>query len=225
MAEKVFFITGGTSGIGEATARLATQSGHRVFITGRSQEKLAKIIASHPKMDGVVADASSWEETQMAVRRALDMFGRIDVGIANAGFTSTGNFATGDPEKWKDMVLTNVYGAALLAKATLPALEKTKGHFLLVGSVAGHKEIPGSLYSVTKWAVTGMAESLRQQVTGQGIRVTLISPGRVDTPFWNAKPAQSLTSEDIARTVMWAVDQPPHMDVNEILVRPVGQDV
>jgi NADP-dependent 3-hydroxy acid dehydrogenase YdfG len=121
------------------------------------------------------------------------------------------------------MVLTNVYGAALTIRATLPAVRETRGHVLLTGSVAGRRALPGSLYSATKWAVTAMGESLRQEVEGTGIRVTLIEPGMVDTPFFDNRPRGALEADDIARTVMFAVGQPAHVDVNEILVRPTSQ--
>jgi NADP-dependent 3-hydroxy acid dehydrogenase YdfG len=122
------------------------------------------------------------------------------------------------------MVLTNVYGAALTIRATIPALKESKGHLLLTGSVAGRRALPGSLYSSTKWAVTGMGESARQELNDTGVRVTVIEPGMVDTPFFeNGAAPGALTADDVARAVMFAVSQPPHVDVNEILVRPTSQ--
>jgi NADP-dependent 3-hydroxy acid dehydrogenase YdfG len=229
MSSKIWLITGGTSGIGAATAMMAVEKGDKVFITGRSSKRLQAVLEAIGKPDqvsGMVADAASWEDNQTAVRKAVEQFSMIDIVFANAGFTATGDFKTGDPAIWKDMVLTNVYGAGLLVKASLPELEKTRGHILLTGSVAGRKHIPGSMYSVTKWAVAGMAENLRLQVAKHGIRVTLISPGRVETPFWPQLPnAPMLTAEDVAQAAFWATRQPAHVDVNEILIRPLGQDV
>jgi NADP-dependent 3-hydroxy acid dehydrogenase YdfG len=122
------------------------------------------------------------------------------------------------------MVLTNVYGAALTIRATLPALREARGHLLLTGSVAGRRVLPGSLYSCTKHAVTAMAEALRQELDGSGIRVTLISPGMVDTPFFDAgAPDWALRTDDVADAVLYAVTRPERVDVNEILVRPMGQ--
>jgi NADP-dependent 3-hydroxy acid dehydrogenase YdfG len=122
------------------------------------------------------------------------------------------------------MVLTNVYGAALTIRATMDALKETKGHLLLTGSVAGRRALPGSLYSATKWAVTGMGESARQDFNDSGVRVTVIEPGMTDTPFFDTPPEiEALHPDDIARAVMFAVQQPPHMDVNEILIRPTAQ--
>jgi NADP-dependent 3-hydroxy acid dehydrogenase YdfG len=121
------------------------------------------------------------------------------------------------------MVLTNVYGAALTIRATLPALKESRGHLLLTGSVAGRRVLQGSLYSATKWAVTAMGESARQELNGTGVRVTVIEPGMVDTPFFDNPPSDALQPDDVARAVMFAVSQPPHVDVNEILVRPTAQ--
>jgi NADP-dependent 3-hydroxy acid dehydrogenase YdfG len=145
------------------------------------------------------------------------------VVFANAGFGAPRGFLESDTEHWRAMLLTNVYGAALTIRATLPAVRDTRGHVLLTGSVAGRRALPGSLYSATKWAVTAMGESLRQEVDGTGIRVTLIEPGMVDTPFFDNRPEGALEADDIARAVMFAVSQPPHVDVNEILVRPTSQ--
>ena len=99
------------------------------------------------------------------------------------------------------------------------------GHILLTGSVAGRIAIPGSLYSSTKWAVTGMGMSLRGELAGSGVRVTLIEPGMVDTPFFDDRPQQALQDTDVANAVMYAVSQPPHVDVSEVLIRPVTQPV
>ena len=121
------------------------------------------------------------------------------------------------------MVLTNVYGAALTIRATLPSLMQARGHLLLTGSVAGRRALPGSLYSATKWAVTAMGEAARQELDGTGVRVTLIEPGMVSTPFFDNPVSNALSADDVARAVMFAVSQPPHVDVNEILVRPTAQ--
>jgi NADP-dependent 3-hydroxy acid dehydrogenase YdfG len=125
------------------------------------------------------------------------------------------------------MVLTNVLGAAYTIRATLPAIRDTaeQGHILLTSSVAGRRPLPGSLYSATKHAVTAMAECLRQELRGNGdrIRVTCIEPGMVDTPFFDDRPSNALEADDIARAVLYALGQPPHVDVNEVLIRPTSQ--
>jgi len=126
-------------------------------------------------------------------------------------------------EQWRDMVLTNVLGAAYTIRASIPALTDSTGHLLLTSSVAGRRAISGSLYSATKHAVTAMAEAARQDLHGTGIRVTSIEPGMVDTPFFDNRPTAALEPDDIARAVLYAVSQPPHVDVNEILIRPTSQ--
>jgi NADP-dependent 3-hydroxy acid dehydrogenase YdfG len=127
------------------------------------------------------------------------------------------------PERWREMVLTNVYGAALTLRATIPALTESRGHLLLTSSVAGRRVLPGSLYSCTKHAVTAMGEAARQDLHGTGVRVTVVEPGMTDTPFFEQRPKDALQDDDIARAVIYAVSQPPHVDVNEILVRPTAQ--
>jgi NADP-dependent 3-hydroxy acid dehydrogenase YdfG len=129
------------------------------------------------------------------------------------------------------MVLTNVYGAALTIRATLPhLLERGDGHFLITSSVAGRQALPGSLYSATKWAATAIGESLRAELRqmhdNKGIKVTLIEPGMVDTDFFDNRPGKwVLQDSDIAKAVIYALDQGPNVDVNEILIRPTGQPI
>jgi NADP-dependent 3-hydroxy acid dehydrogenase YdfG len=160
---------------------------------------------------------------------ALAGFGRIDAVFANAGFGATRGFLEESPEHWRSMVLTNVYGVALTIRATLPhLLERGDGHFIVTSSIAGRRVLPGSLYSATKWAATAIGEALRQELRqmheNHGIKVTLIEPGMVDTPFFENRPGDSaLGDDDIARAVMFALEQPEGVDVNEILIRPISQ--
>jgi NADP-dependent 3-hydroxy acid dehydrogenase YdfG len=225
--DPVFLITGASTGIGAATARHAAEAGYRLVLSARSEDKLAAIaeeLGGDERALAVTCDVTEWSDQQALVERALDAYGRIDVAFANAGFGGPRGFDQGDVEDWKQMVLTNVYGAALTIRATMDPLKASKGHLLLTGSVAGRRALQGSLYSATKWAVTGMGESARQDFNDSGVRVTLIEPGMTDTPFFDTPPQiEALTPDDIARAVMFAVQQPPHMDVNEILIRPTAQ--
>jgi len=225
--DPVFLITGASTGIGAATARQAAAAGHRLVLAARSEDKLealAEELGGGARAIAVACDVTEWEQQEALVARALDAFGRIDVAFTNAGFGGARGFLNGDPDEWRDMVLTNVLGAALTIRATIPALTDSKGHLLLTGSVAGRRALPGSLYSCTKWAVTAMGEAARLDLNGTGVRVTLVEPGMVDTPFFDDRPRNALEADDIARAVMYAVSQPPHVDVNEILIRPTAQD-
>jgi NADP-dependent 3-hydroxy acid dehydrogenase YdfG len=121
------------------------------------------------------------------------------------------------------MLLTNVYGVGLTVQYCLPLLRESRGHVLLTGSIAGRVTISGSMYSATKWAVTAIGYGLREEVRGSGIRVTLIQPGVVDTPFFDQLPEDALQPADVANAVTYALAQPAHVDVNEIVVRPTPQ--
>ncbi len=227
MSDPVFLITGASSGIGAATARAAAQGGYRLALAARSTDRLDELASELGGPERALAlpcDVTEWGQQQAMVASTLEHFGRIDRVFANAGFGAKRGFLEESPEQWRAMVLTNVYGAALTIRATIEALRESRGHLLLTGSVAGRRALPGSLYSATKWAVTGMGESARQELNGSGVRVTLIEPGMVDTPFFTNRPTDALTPDDVAAAVMYAVSQPPHVDVNEILIRPTAQD-
>lgn len=225
----VLLITGASSGIGAATARHAVEAGWRVVLAARSEEKLealASELGGESTATSLRCDVTSWDDQQAAVGAALDAFGRLDASLANAGFGATRGYLEETVEHWKAMIDTNVYGCALSIRAALTHFrEQNAGHMLLTGSVAGRRALPGSLYSATKWAVTAMGEGLRAEVADSPIRVTLIEPGAVDTPFFDNRPTGALEPDDVARAVVYAVSQPPHVEVNEILVRPVNQPV
>jgi NADP-dependent 3-hydroxy acid dehydrogenase YdfG len=227
MSDPVFLITGASSGIGAATARQAAEAGYRLVLGARSLDRLealAEELGGPERALGVRCDVMDWSDQEALAAAAVGRFGRIDVAFANAGFGAKRGFLEESVDHWRDMVLTNVYGAALTIRATLPALKEARGHLLLTGSVAGRRALPGSLYSCTKWAVTAMGEAARLELNGTGVRVTLIEPGMVATPFFETRPSDALEADDIARAVMFAVAQPPHIDVNEVLVRPIAQE-
>lgn len=224
--DRVFLITGASTGIGAATARQAAEAGYRLVLAARSTDKLQALadeLGGSERALAVACDVTEWEQVEALAQETLDTFGQIDVVFANAGFGATRGFTKETPEQWKSMVLTNVLGPAYTIRATIDALRASKGHLLLTSSVAGRRALPGSLYSSTKHAVTAMAESARQELNDSGVRVTSIEPGMVDTPFFDNRPTGALEADDIARAVMYAVSQPPHVDVNEILIRPTSQ--
>jgi NADP-dependent 3-hydroxy acid dehydrogenase YdfG len=229
--DPVLLITGASSGIGAATARAAAD-GHRLVLAARRLEDLEALageLGGEERAIAVRCDVTEWDQVEAMVATALEEFGRVDRVFANAGFGATRGFLEESVEHWRSMVLTNVYGVALTIRATLPhLLERGDGHFLVTSSVAGRRALPGSLYSATKWAATAIGEALRAELRqmheNHGIRVTLIEPGMTDTPFFDNRPGEwALRDDDIARAVMYALEQPPGVDVNEILIRPTSQ--
>jgi NADP-dependent 3-hydroxy acid dehydrogenase YdfG len=222
-------ITGASTGIGAATARHAVEAGWRVALAARSEDKLEELVRQLGEEHAFAkrCDVTEFGDQEALVGATVERFGRIDAAFANAGFGAARGFLKEDPDQWRQMVLTNVLGVAYTIRAVLPHFqERREGHFLLTSSVAGRRSLPGSLYSATKWAVTGMGESLRQELRqeeGAPIRVTLVEPGMVDTPFFDNRPTGVLEADDIARIVMFVLDQPAHVDINEVLVRPTTQ--
>ena len=227
--DPVMLITGASTGIGAATARHAADAGYRVVLAARSEDKLRDLASELG--DRALAqrcDVAQWDDQEALVAATLDAFGRIDVVVANAGFGAARGFLKETPEQWRSMVETNILGVAYSIRATLPhILERGTGHYVITSSIAGRRVLPGSLYSATKHAVTAIGEALRQELRQNDdagdIRMTLIEPGMVDTPFFDNPVSDALEPDDIARAVMFAVQQPEHVDINEILVRPVKQ--
>ena len=226
MSGKVLLISGGTSGVGLAVALQALNSDYQVFVTGTKQEKLDQVLdrIASERLAGCIADTTEWPALEAAVKKARDRFGRIDAIIASAGRSAHGDFESGDPAEWQQMVLTNVLGPALLVRASLPSLQESQGHIMLVGSVLGRRPTAGSLYAATKSAVAAMSESLRQQLCETQIRVCAIHPGRIDTPWWPSGAAPpALDADSVASAVHWVLSQPRDVDINEIVLRPLGQ--
>jgi NADP-dependent 3-hydroxy acid dehydrogenase YdfG len=226
----VTLITGGSSGIGAAAARQLLNLGHSVTVTARNADRLDSFAASvgrPAELLTVAGDASDPAAVQDAVDATLKTFGQLDNAVANAGFATHDSLDDGDPEGWRSMILTNVLGPALLIRAALPALKVSRGRIVLVGSVAGHVHTPGNIYGATKFAVTGLAENTRQLVTGDGIGVTLVSPGAVETHFSDpvgglAPGRERITADQLAASIVWALTQPDGVDINTLIVRPIG---
>ncbi|MCZ4101053.1 SDR family oxidoreductase [Streptomyces sp. H39-C1] len=225
----VTLITGGASGIGAATARLLIQQGHKVAITGRDSERLAAFRAPHDgdNLMTLPGDTSEPADVDSAVRLTRQTWGRLDNVVVNAGFSLPGTLGDHTPEAMRMMVLTNVLGPALMVRACVPYLKETRGRILIVGSVAGVKNTPDNLYSVTKWAAHALAENTRLGVTEDGIGVTLLAPGKVDTPFWDNRGGTPegpvMRAEDVAASILFALSQPEGVDINHLQIRPIGQ--
>jgi NADP-dependent 3-hydroxy acid dehydrogenase YdfG len=232
-SDPVLLITGASSGIGAATARAAAGK-YRLVLAARRFEELEALAAELGGKERALAvpcDVTEWDQVEAMAAAGLERFGRIDAVFANAGFGASRGFLEESVEHWRAMILTNVYGAALTIRATLPhLLERGDGHFLITSSVAGRRALPGSLYSATKWAATAMGEALRAELRqiheNEGIKVTLIEPGMTDTDFFDNRPGEwALQDTDIAKAVMYALEQGPGVDVNEILIRPTSQPI
>ncbi|MFG2946171.1 SDR family oxidoreductase [Streptomyces adustus] len=230
--EPVTLITGGSTGIGAATALALLKQGHRVAVTGRDANKLAAFAESASageRLLTIAGDAADEHHVAAAVRRVTSTWGRLDNVIANAGFSLPGNLESHAPEDMRAMVLTNVLGPALLVRETLPHVRESEGRIVIIGSVAGVRNTPGNLYSVTKWAAHALAENTRLLVGKDGVGVTVVAPGVVDTPFWDERggtpeAAPSMTPEQIADIIVFAVNQPAGVDINHVTLRPTGQN-
>ncbi len=220
--DRVMLITGASTGIGRATAEQAAQAGFRLALAARSEDKLQQLAQSlDTEATAIRCDTREWDSQQAMVERVMAHYGQLDVVFANAGRGGTGGgFSAGEPDSWRDEVLSNVLGPALTLRASLAALKASRGHVLITGSVTGRRTNAGSFYGITKWAVAGMANNLREELRGTGIRVTLLEPGVTDTPFFDNPPNRALRSEDIARSVMFALAQPDSVGLHNMCVLP-----
>jgi NADP-dependent 3-hydroxy acid dehydrogenase YdfG len=220
---RVLLITGASTGIGAATARAAVDRGWRVALTARSKDKLSDLVdeLGDQRSLAVRCDVTDFDDQQRMVEAVLEHFGNIDAVFANAGVGGEpGGFSAAPVESWRKMVDTNILGVAYTLRATLAAVRQAGGHVLLTGSVAGRRTLSGSMYSATKWAVSAIGYGLREELKGTGVRVTLIEPGMVDTPFFDEPKPGVLEAEDIARSVLYALSQPEHVDIHEVMVLP-----
>jgi len=246
----VALVTGASSGIGEATARELAANGSAVALVARRVDRLEaladEIRASGSTAIALEADVTQRSEAEAAVKRAVDELGRLDVLVNNAGVMLLGPVVDAPVEEWERMVQLNVLGLLYCAKAALPhLLEAAEGEprrtadLVNVSSVAGRQVRLGSgVYNATKHAVGAFSESLRQEVTGRHLRVSLVEPGAVDTelPGHNRPEILKglderfadmtrLESQDIADAIAYVVTRPRHVAVNEILVRPTEQQL
>ncbi|WP_135506203.1 SDR family oxidoreductase [Roseovarius aestuariivivens] len=223
MANKTLFITGASSGIGAETARHAIKAGWRVALFARSEDKLTALVDEMGDdlalaLPGDVTDMSA---LQAAMDRTAEHFGGIDAIFANAGKgLDTAGVENGDPEEWKTMLDLNINGLLYTVKCAYPHLQKSKGHAVLTGSVAGKINLSGSIYGASKWFVQGFAGNLSQEMREWGGRCTVICPGMVDTPFFDSPKPDKLKPEDIASAVVYALEQPERADVREMVIMP-----
>lgn len=219
----VLLITGASSGIGAAAARAAAAEGWRLALAARSVDRLEALVAElgADRACAIACDVSDWDDQQRMADAALRRFGRIDAVFANAGTGGRpGGFSAAPVESWRQMVDVNILGVAYTLRATLEHVKAARGHVLITGSIAGRRVLAGSMYAATKWAVSAIGYALREELRGTGVRVTLIEPGMVDTPFFDDPKPDALRPEDVARAVLYALGQPAGVDVHELVVLP-----
>lgn len=244
LAGKVAIVTGASSGIGEATAIALVKEGAKVAIAARRTERLEKVAQEIQQQGGEVISISTdvAEEAQVRnmVTKTVEAWGQVDILVNNAGVMLLGMVDGADTEDWRRMMNINVLGLMYATHTVLPIMKSQKhGHIVNISSVAGRVANAGTgVYNATKWAVNAFSEALRKEVYQNQIRVTIIEPGLVDTElpqhitdtaakeraatFYGS--LKNLESADIATAIIYAVTQPPHVNVNEILIRPTEQE-
>ena len=241
---KVVVITGASSGLGEATARLLSAQGASVVLGARRIDRLRVLADELSRRGGkalaVPTDVIQYDQVKRLVDAAVQTYGRIDVMINNAGLMPQALLERLKIDEWNGMIDVNIKGVLYGIAAALPHMKQQKaGHFINVSSVAGHRVGPGfAVYAATKYAVRALSEGLRQEVKPYNIRTTVISPGAVATELPNTvtdpQAAErirkfyaevAIPAESFARAVAFAMSQPEEVDVNEILFRPTRQEV
>lgn len=231
MSSKVALVTGASSGIGAATAAALSAAGWHVAAGARRVSRLGDFFP-------LELDVTSRESVQDAVSRTVAEFGGLDLVVNSAGIMLSGPILDADTAEWDRMVGTNLLGALYVTHAALPHLLARKGTLVQISSTSGRTaSAMGGVYAATKFGLNAFTESLRQEVTAHGVRVVTIEPGMVDTelPSHISDPAirsmatslygslRTLDATDVAAAVLYAVDQPAHVSVNEILLRPTDQ--
>ena len=219
---RTLMITGASSGIGEATARAAASKGWNVVLLARRKDRLEELADEiGDQALAVECDVTDRDALNKAVAKTVDTFGSLDAVYANAGKgVETPGMEKGDPEEWHDMIHVNILAVLYTAHATLPELKKTKGTFVVTGSKAGREHFKGSVYSATKWFVQGFAGNLAEEMREWGGRCTVITPGMVNTDFFDEAKPTKLQPADIADAVVFALEQPETSAVREVHLMP-----
>jgi len=242
--DKVVVITGASSGLGEATARLLSGQGASVVLgarrTDRIQSLARELTAAGGRAIAMTADVTHREQVRELVDWAVRTYGRIDVMINNAGLMPQALLERLQIDQWDGMIDVNIKGVLYGIAAALPQMKQQKsGHFINVSSVAGHRVGPGfAVYAATKFAVRALSEGLRQEVKPYNIRTTVISPGAVATELPNSVTDPdaaervrkfyanaAIPADSFARVVSFAISQPEDVDINEVVFRPTCQEL
>ena len=238
LSGKTAVVTGASSGIGAATTRLLAQHGCNVALAARREDRLQALARELGDATlAVPTDVTDPGACERLVSRAVERFGAVDVLVANAGLGLYGSIPDGDPEDWRRMFEVNVLGVLYATRAAVRhMLDRGAGDVVIVSSLAGRRvpRADGTVYAATKHALTAVSEGLRMDVSPKGVRVTNVEPGLVRTEFptssygsadrfYAEKDYAPIEAEDVAAAVLYAVEQPPRVSVNEIVVRPTEQ--
>ncbi len=221
--QKIVLITGASSGIGAATVDKVIAAGHKVVITARRSDKLNDLAKRYgnDKVLAVTADVSKLDEISQVVKQGQNKFGRIDAVFANAGTgVNTPGIATGDPDEWQTMLDVNINALLYTAKASLPALKDSTGHFIITSSIAGKIALKGSVYGASKWFAYGFGQNLAAEMAEWNGRCTTICPGMVNTAFFDEAKPDKLAPADVADAVVFALSAHPRCDVREVTLMP-----
>jgi len=234
LSGKVVIITGASSGIGAACARLLAERGCKLTLAARSVEKMTTLAAELATETLVLrADMTEPADISDMVAQTLERFGRIDIMLANAGVYIPGQFAEGDMDAYSMMLKLNVDGVFRCAHAVIPPMQAGGGGDILVtSSISGHIDIVGEpVYSASKHAVQTFAHTLRRQVAGDGIRVMSLAPGPVANPMQSLYEEEAqrravevtgshLASEDCAEAILFMLSRPPHVTIRDMVILP-----
>lgn len=230
LKDKSAIVTGANSGIGAAIAKKLVENGANVILAARNEEKLENIIKDINSNDQTLAvktDMTQRADVEALAKKAEEAFGPVDIYVNGAGVMGSSTVIDGDVEDWDVMIDLNIKGVLYGINSVLPAMkERGSGHIINIASDAGYEVIPRcTVYCGTKFAVRAITTGMEKELEQTGVRVTSVSPGMVDTPLSTNSPFEEgrkkLTPEDIANAVVYAASQPDHVNVNEILVRPV----
>ncbi|MEB8102701.1 SDR family oxidoreductase [Staphylococcus xylosus] len=231
LKNKVAIVTGASSGIGASIAETLSQHGVKVVLTGRNETRLSDVAKqlrenSQSEIDTHIVDVTQKDEVAKLVKETENKFGRVDILVNSAGLMLSSAITDGDVEAWENMIDVNVKGTLYGINAVLPIfLNQTTGHIINIASISGFEVTKQStLYSASKAALHTITQGLEKELAKTGVRVTSISPGMVDTPLsgntdWGSR--KKLDPQDIAEAVVYALQQPSHVNINEVTVRPV----
>lgn len=231
LKDKVAIVTGASSGIGASIAEILSQHGVKVVLTGRNEARLSDVAKqlqenSQSEIDTHIVDVTQKDEVAKLVKETENKFGHVDILVNSAGLMLSSAITDGDVEAWENMIDVNVKGTLYGINAVLPIfLNQSTGHIINIASISGFEVTKQStLYSASKAAVHTITQGLEKELAKTGVRVTSISPGMVDTPLsgntdWGSR--KKLDPQDIAEAVVYALQQPSHVNINEVTVRPV----